>query len=98
MEPFPDSRLVSTAGVPLKQIEVSTRHETGADTGLLKAKSQPAEIEMTGVSKRNLVVVGVGLFCPAVAGLVVGAMRPDHVSGAVPGAPTDVEVVQVEQK
>src|ERR1700682_5088306 len=53
---------------------------------------------MTGVSKRNLVIVGVGLFCLVVAGLVVEAMRPNHVSGALPGAPTDVEVVQVEQK
>jgi RND family efflux transporter MFP subunit len=53
---------------------------------------------MTDVSKRNLVIVGAGLFCLVVAGLVVGAMRPNHVSGAQPGAPTDVEVVQVEQK
>jgi RND family efflux transporter MFP subunit len=53
---------------------------------------------MTGVSKRNLVIVGVGLSCLVVAGLVVGAMRPNHASGALPGAPTEVEVVQVEQK
>lgn len=53
---------------------------------------------MTGVSKHNLVIVGVGLFCLVALGLVVAAMRPKHVSGAQPGAPTDVEVVQVEQK
>ncbi len=53
---------------------------------------------MTGVSKRNLVIVGAGLFCLVALGLVVGAMRPKQVSGAQPGAPTDVEVVQVEQK
>lgn len=31
-------------------------------------------------------------------GLVIGAMRPKHVSGAQPGASPDVEVVKVEQK
>jgi RND family efflux transporter MFP subunit len=39
-----------------------------------------------------------GTFCVLVIGLIVGAMRPKHVSGAQPGASPDVEVVQVEQK
>jgi len=52
---------------------------------------------MTRVSKRNLVIAGVGVLCLVVLGVIVGA-RPNHVSGAQPGAPTDVEVVQVEQK
>ncbi len=34
----------------------------------------------------------------AVIGLVIGAIRPKHVSGAAPGASPIVEVVQVEQK
>jgi membrane fusion protein (multidrug efflux system) len=33
-----------------------------------------------------------------VIGLIIGAIRPKRVSGAQPGAPPDVEVVQVEQK
>src|ERR1700719_2706651 len=52
---------------------------------------------MTHVSKRNLVIAGVGVLCLVVLGVIVGA-RPSHVSGAQPGAPVDVEVVQVEQK
>src|SRR6201994_3362001 len=72
--------------------------QEGRRNRIAKVKSGLAEIQMTGVSKRNLVIVGVGLFCLVVAGLVVAAMRPDQVSGALPGAPTDVEVVQVEQK
>src|SRR5579863_2714357 len=52
---------------------------------------------MTGVSKRNLVIAGAGVLCLAVLGAIVGA-RPNHVSGAQPGAPIDVEVIQVEQK
>lgn len=36
--------------------------------------------------------------CLVVIGLIVGAIRPKGVSGAQPGAPLDVEVVQVEQK
>jgi RND family efflux transporter MFP subunit len=36
-------------------------------------------------------------FCLVVIGLIIGALRAPHVSGA-PGAPPDVEVVQVEQK
>jgi membrane fusion protein (multidrug efflux system) len=51
---------------------------------------------MTRVLKRSLLIAGVlGLI---VLGLIVGAMRPKHVSGAQPGATPDVEVVQVEQK
>src|SRR5258706_2174699 len=38
-----------------------------------------------------------GAFC-LVIGLVIGATRPKHVSGAPPGTSPDVEVVQVEQK
>jgi RND family efflux transporter MFP subunit len=39
-----------------------------------------------------------GAFCLFVIGLIIGAIRPKHVSGAQPGASPDVEVVQVEQK
>ncbi|HUE55849.1 MAG TPA: efflux RND transporter periplasmic adaptor subunit [Candidatus Udaeobacter sp.] len=39
-----------------------------------------------------------GTFCLAVIGLIIGATRPKHVSGAQPGASPDVEVMQVEQK
>jgi RND family efflux transporter MFP subunit len=39
-----------------------------------------------------------GAFCLVVIGLIIGAVRPNHVSGAQPGASPDVEVVQVEQK
>jgi len=39
-----------------------------------------------------------GAFGLFVIGLVIGAIRPKHVSGAQPGAPLEVEVVQVEQK
>ena len=39
-----------------------------------------------------------GAVCLLVAGLIVGAIYPKHVSGAQQGAPPDVEVVQVEQK
>jgi RND family efflux transporter MFP subunit len=39
-----------------------------------------------------------GAFCLLVVGLIIGAVRPKHVSGAQPGASPDVEVVQVEQK
>jgi RND family efflux transporter MFP subunit len=39
-----------------------------------------------------------GAFCLLVVGLIVGAMRPKHVSGAQPGASPVVEVVEVEQK
>src|SRR6202035_1403453 len=39
-----------------------------------------------------------GGLCLIVLGLIIGAMRPKHVSGAQPGASPDVEVVQVEQK
>src|SRR5271163_1000745 len=39
-----------------------------------------------------------GAFCLLVIGLIIGALRPKHVSGAQPGASPVVEVVQVEQK
>ena len=39
-----------------------------------------------------------GAFCVLVVGLIIGAVRPKHVSGAQPGASPDVEVVQVAQK
>jgi len=39
-----------------------------------------------------------GAFCLFVIGLVIGAVRPKHVSGAQSGASPDVEVAQVEQK
>ena len=41
--------------------------------------------------------VGAAL-CLGVMGLIVGAIRTKHVSGAPTGAPMDVEVVPVEQK
>ena len=42
------------------------------------------------------IAAGLGLI---VIGLIVGAIRPTkQVSGATPGAPLSVEVVQVEQK
>src|ERR1700739_3746778 len=52
---------------------------------------------MTRASKRNLVIAGAGVLCLVVLGVIIGA-RPSRVSGALPGAPIDVEVVQVEQK
>jgi RND family efflux transporter MFP subunit len=39
-----------------------------------------------------------GAFCLVVVGLIIGAVRPKHVSGAPSGGSPDVEVVQVEQK
>ncbi len=39
-----------------------------------------------------------GAFCLLVIGLIIGAIRPNRVAGAQPGAAPDVEVVQVEQK
>ena len=33
-----------------------------------------------------------------VIGLIIGAIYPKRVSGAQPGSPPDVEVIQVEQK
>jgi RND family efflux transporter MFP subunit len=41
--------------------------------------------------------IGGAVFLIAV-GLIIGAVRPKHVAGAQPGAPLDVEVVQVEQR
>ena len=51
---------------------------------------------MNRLSKRNLLLAGV--VCLVVIGLIVGAMRPKGTSGAVPAAPSDVLVTQVEQK
>ncbi len=51
---------------------------------------------MDTLSKYKFWIVGV--LCLVVIGLVIGATRPKHVSGAQPGASPDVEVVQVEQK
>jgi len=53
-------------------------------------------MNMTNVLKRKVVIAGA--LCLIVLGLIVGTMRPKHVSGAQPGASPDVEVVQVEQK
>jgi membrane fusion protein (multidrug efflux system) len=39
-----------------------------------------------------------GAFCLVIIGLIIGAIRPKHVSGSQPGAPLDVEVVGVEQR
>src|ERR1700757_2530431 len=39
-----------------------------------------------------------GAICLVAVGLIVGAMRPKHVSGAQPGGAPDVEVVDVQQK
>ena len=39
-----------------------------------------------------------GVFCLLVIGLIIGAIRPKQVSGAPPGGPLEVEVVQVERK
>jgi RND family efflux transporter MFP subunit len=51
---------------------------------------------MNSISKYKL-WIGAAL-CLAVIGVIIGAVRPKHVSGAQPGASPDVEVVQVEQK
>jgi RND family efflux transporter MFP subunit len=51
---------------------------------------------MNLLSKYKFWIAGAfGLF---VIGLIIGAVRPKHVSGAAANAPLDVEVVQVEQK
>ena len=51
---------------------------------------------MNTLSKYKFWIGGaVGL---VVIGVVIGAVRPKHVSGAQSGAPADVEVVQVEQR
>ena len=51
---------------------------------------------MKPLLKRNLLMAAAP--CLIVLGLILGAMRPKHVSGAQPAAAPDVEVVQVEQK
>jgi membrane fusion protein (multidrug efflux system) len=50
---------------------------------------------MNRISKYKLWIGGA--ICLVVIGVIVGAMRPKHVSGA-PGAAPDVEVIQVEQR
>jgi RND family efflux transporter MFP subunit len=51
---------------------------------------------MNSISKRNFWIGGaLGLL---LIGIVIGATRPKHASGAQPGAAPDVQVVQVEQK
>ena len=52
--------------------------------------------KMNTLSKYKLWIGGA--LCLLVIGLIIGAVYPKHVSGAQPGAPPDVEVVQVEQK
>ena len=51
---------------------------------------------MNKISKRSLWIGGAS--CLVLIGVIVGATRPKHVSGAQPSASPDVEVVQVEQK
>src|SRR5216684_1708050 len=51
---------------------------------------------MNRISKYKLWIGGA--ICLVVVGLIFGAVRPKHVSGAQPGASPEVEVVQVEQK
>ena len=51
---------------------------------------------MNSLGKYKLWIAG--FLCAIVIGLIVGAVRPRGVSGAHPGAPPDVEVVQVEQR
>src|SRR5438445_10493492 len=51
---------------------------------------------MNIVSKYKLWIGGA--FCLVVIGVIIGATRPKRVSGTPPGASTDVEFVQVEQK
>jgi RND family efflux transporter MFP subunit len=55
-----------------------------------------SEGHMNRISKRNLWIAGV--LSLVVLSVIVGALRPKHVSGAQPGSSPDVEVVQVEQK
>jgi len=50
---------------------------------------------MKKFSKRKILLGGAGL---VVIGLIAGAVRPKHVSGAPAGAPPDVQVVEVQRK
>jgi membrane fusion protein (multidrug efflux system) len=54
------------------------------------------EKKMNALSKYKVWIGGVlGLL---IIGLIIGAIYPKHAAGAQPGAPPEVEVVQVEQK
>jgi RND family efflux transporter MFP subunit len=59
-------------------------------------KVSVSEVHMDTISKRKLWIAGA--LSLVVLGVLAGALRPKHVSGAQPGAPPVVEVVQVEQK
>src|SRR6516225_3526726 len=50
---------------------------------------------MKKFSKRKILLGGAGL---VVIGLILGAIRPKHVSGAPAGAPPEVQVVEVQRK
>jgi membrane fusion protein (multidrug efflux system) len=63
----------------------------------LQQKDTVPNMPTNTLSKRNLVIGG-GLLCLVVLGLIYGTMRPKRVSGAPAGASPVVEVVQVEQK
>ena len=52
--------------------------------------------EMNTISKYKFWIGGA--ISLVIIGLVIEAVRPKHVAGAQPGAPADVEVVQVEQR
>jgi len=59
-------------------------------------KARCREKKMNLLSKYKLWIGGA--FCLLIIGLIIGAIYPKRVSGAPPGAPPDVEVVQVEQE
>src|SRR5713226_5609096 len=62
----------------------------------IQREASLSEGHVTRISKRNLWIAVV--LSVVVLGLIAGAFRPKHVSGAQPGATPDVEVVQVEQR
>jgi RND family efflux transporter MFP subunit len=84
-----------TLGLVEHQLLNSAR---GAETWDLeyREKVSLSEGHMNRTSKRNLWIAGV--LSLVVLSVIVGALRPKHVSGAQPGGSPDVEVVQVEQK